>query len=143
MVDRGRTVVRGGIVLPCEGRRVVHDPGSVIFEGNEILAVGTVEEIDRLADGVEVVDATDHAVIPGLHNCHMHSGLLRGTAESMALWEWLETYVDPAHRALTAEIAESASYLCYTESLRARPVIKSVKGLPPQSPFTPSTKACP
>ncbi len=114
-----RTVVRGGIVLPCEGRRVVHDPGSVLIEGNQILAVGSVEEIDKFGHGAEIIDASDHAVIPGLHNCHMHSGLLRGTAESLALWEWLETYVDPSHRALTAEIAESASYLCYTESLRA------------------------
>ena len=48
---------------------------------------------------------TDHAVLPGLHNCHLHSGLLRGTAESMSLWDWLEAYVDPAHKALTPEIA--------------------------------------
>jgi len=108
-------------VLPCEGRRTVHDPGSVLFEGGEILAVGTVEEIDAVARDaqVAVVDASGHAVIPGLHNCHMHSGLLRGTAESLALWEWLDTYVDPAHRVLTSEIARAASYLCYGESLCA------------------------
>ena len=57
-------------------------------------------------------------MIPGLHNCHLHSGLLRGTAESMSLWDWLEAYVDPAHKALTPEIAEAASLLCYTEALR-------------------------
>ena len=108
-------------MLPCEGRRTVHDPGSVLFEGGEILAVGTVEEIDAVARDaqVAVVDASGHAVIPGLHNCHMHSGLLRGTAESLALWEWLDTYVDPAHRVLTSEIARAASYLCYGESLCA------------------------
>ena len=50
-----------------------------------------------------------HAVIPGLHNGHLHSGLLRGTAESMSLWDWLENYVDPAHKALTPEIAAAAS----------------------------------
>ena len=49
----------------------------------------------------------------------MHSGLLRGTAEGLPLWDWLRTYVDPAHRALTPEIASAASLLCYTESLRA------------------------
>ena len=54
-----------------------------------------------------MVDATGHAVIPGLHNCHLHSGLLRGTAESMSLWDWLRTYVDPAHKALTPEIAQA------------------------------------
>jgi 5-methylthioadenosine/S-adenosylhomocysteine deaminase len=97
---------------------VVHDPGSVLIEGNEIVAIGPVEEVDRLADGATVVDATDHAVLPGLHNTHLHSGLLRGTAESMSLWDWLTTYVDPAHRAMTPEIAEAASLLCYTEGLR-------------------------
>ena len=114
-----RTLIRGGIVLPCEGSRIIHDPGSVLLEGRDILAVGPVEELDALAGPATVVDASDHAVIPGLHNCHLHSGLLRGTAESMSLWDWLRSYVDPAHRALTPEIAEAASFLCYTESVRA------------------------
>ena len=61
------------------------------------------------AASAEVIDVTGHAVVPGFHNCHLHSGLLRGTAESLALWEWLENHVDPAHRALTPEIAEAAS----------------------------------
>jgi 5-methylthioadenosine/S-adenosylhomocysteine deaminase len=114
-----RTLIRGGIVIPLEGRRVVHDPGSVLIDGAEIAEVGSVEEIEHHAEGAIVVDATDHAVIPGLHNCHLHSGLLRGTAESMSLWDWLKTYVDPAHKALTPEIAEAASLLCYAESVRA------------------------
>ncbi|HEX2562570.1 MAG TPA: amidohydrolase family protein, partial [Acidimicrobiales bacterium] len=71
------------------------------------------------AAGIEVVDATGHAVIPGLHNSHMHSGLLRGTAESLSLWDWLRTFVDPAHRALTPEIARVASLQCYAEGLLA------------------------
>jgi len=33
------------------------------------------------------------------------------------LWDWLETYVDPAHKAMTPEIAEAASWLCYAEGL--------------------------
>ena len=114
----GRTLIRGGIVIPCEGRRVAYDPGSVLIEGSEIAAVGPVAHVDDVAGDAAVVDATGRAVIPGLHNCHLHSGLLRGTAESKSLWAWLQTYVDPAHRALTPEIAEAASLLCYAESLR-------------------------
>ena len=114
------TLIRNGIVLPMEGRSVVLDPGSVLIEGTDIVVVGAVDEIDAhpLAAGAEVVDATGHAVLPGLHNGHMHSGLLRGTAESMSLFDWLEAYVDPAHKALTPEIAEAASMLAYTENLR-------------------------
>jgi 5-methylthioadenosine/S-adenosylhomocysteine deaminase len=113
-----RVLIRGGIVLPLEGRRIAHDPGSVLKDGDRIVAVGPVEEVDRQAENATVVDAAEHVVLPGLHNTHLHSGLLRGTAESMSLWDWLKTYVDPAHRVMTPEIAEAASLLCYTESLR-------------------------
>ena len=37
----------------------------------------------------------------------------------MSLWDWLKTYVDPAHRALTPEIARAASLQCYAEGLLA------------------------
>jgi 5-methylthioadenosine/S-adenosylhomocysteine deaminase len=115
------TLIRGGIVLPMSRPRHALDPGSVLIDGDSIVAVAGVEEIDAhpLAAAATVVDAGGHAVIPGMHNCHLHSGLLRGTAESMSLWDWLKNYVDPAHRALTPEIAEAACYLAYTENLRA------------------------
>jgi 5-methylthioadenosine/S-adenosylhomocysteine deaminase len=115
-----RTLIRNGIVLPMSGPKVAHDPGSVLVEGDTIVAVGPVEQLDAdpRSEGADVVDASGHAVIPGLHNCHLHSGLLRGTAESMSLWDWLEAYVDPAHKVMTPEIAKASSLLCYTEALR-------------------------
>ena len=114
-----RTLIRNGIVLPMHAPGEFLDPGSVLVDGETIVAVGPVEELDAdpRAAGADVVDATGHAVIPGLHNCHLHSGLLRGTAESMSLWDWLEAYVDPAHKALTPEIARAASLQCYAEAL--------------------------
>jgi 5-methylthioadenosine/S-adenosylhomocysteine deaminase len=96
----------------------VYDPGAVLIAGRDILAVGPAEEVESRAAGATVVDASGHAVIPGIQNCHLHSGLLRGTAESMSLWDWLRSYVDPAHKVMTPEIAEAASLLCYTEALR-------------------------
>ena len=50
-----RLLIRGGIVLPLEGRKVVHDPGSVLIEGKEIRAVGPVDELDALAPDATVV----------------------------------------------------------------------------------------
>lgn len=101
--------------------RQVFDPGSVLLDGDRIVAVGPVEQLDAdpRAQGAEVLDAGGCAVIPGLHNIHLHSGLLRGTAESLSLWDWLKTYVDPAHKALTPEIAAAASRCCYAESVLA------------------------
>ena len=113
------TLIRNGIVLPMTQARARLDPGSVLIDGREVVAVGPVDEIDAdpRAAGAEVIDAIDHVVLPGLQNCHLHSGLLRGTAESLSLWDWLKAYVDPAHRALTPGIAEAASRHCYAESL--------------------------
>ena len=116
------TLIRNGIVFPMVAKtRAAFDPGSVLLDGDRIVAVGAVAELDAdaRAAGAEIVDATDHAVLPGLHNCHLHSGLLRGTAESMSLWDWLKAYVDPAHKALTPEIARAASMQCYAESILA------------------------
>lgn len=113
------TLIRDGIVLPMARSGEFHDPGSVLIRGATIEAVGPVEEVDAVSAGAHVIEAGGQVVMPGLHNCHLHSGLLRGTAESMSLWDWLATYVDPAHRALTPEIAEVASLLCYAESALA------------------------
>ena len=112
-------LISGGIVLPLDGSRTALDPGAVLVLEGTIAAVGREDEVAAhpAAGSVPVVDARGHAVIPGIHNCHLHSGLLRGTAESMSLWDWLENYVDPAHRALTPAIARAASYLAYTEGL--------------------------
>ncbi|MEM9134392.1 MAG: amidohydrolase, partial [Actinomycetota bacterium] len=130
-------LLTGAVVLPCEGDRAWLDPGAVLVLDGVIAAVGTPEEVSHhpaaggvvrpeavgtavdatATSGVPVIDRTGHVIIPGLHNCHLHSGLLRGTAESLALWEWLENHVDPAHRALTPEIAEAASWMAYTEGL--------------------------
>ncbi len=112
-------LITGGAVLPMTGAASRFDPGAVLIDGARIVAVGTPDDVAAhpAAGAAEVVDAAGAAVLPGLHNCHMHSGLLRGTAESMALWDWLRSYVDPAHKALTPEIAAAASRLCYAEAL--------------------------
>lgn len=115
-------MIRNGIVAPMAGGAgEAFDPGSLLIDGQEIQAVGSVEELDADARtaGAEVVDARGCVVLPGLHNCHLHSGLLRGTAESLSLWDWLKAYVDPAHKALTPEIAAAASRHCYAEGLLA------------------------
>ena len=114
-------LVENAIVAPCEGQRVLLDPGSVLVLDGTIVACDRSDAVAAhpAAESVERIDLSGHLLIPGLHNAHLHSGLLRGTAESLALWEWLEKHVDPAHRALTPEIAEAASWMAYTEGLRS------------------------
>lgn len=69
-------VIENGIVAPCEGRRELFDPGSVLVLNGKIEAVGPTAEIANhpAVKHVEHIDASKHLIIPGLHNLHLHSG---------------------------------------------------------------------
>jgi len=104
-MDRNNTVIPNGAVLVgADGR---------------IQAVGKAPAVLEAYPGVEVKRLKNRLLMPGLVNTHMHSGLLRGTAEGLPVWEWLQRFIDPMHRVVNEREAEIASYLCYAESLLA------------------------
>jgi 5-methylthioadenosine/S-adenosylhomocysteine deaminase len=75
-----------------------------------------------LSPGYPAAQRTDLGAVvlmPGLVSAHHHSGLLRGTAEHLPVWEWLRLHIDPMHRVLRPEEAEAAGALCYAEGLLA------------------------
>jgi 5-methylthioadenosine/S-adenosylhomocysteine deaminase len=96
---------------------VLTDGAVLVGADGRIQAVGPAAEVMAANPGVTVKRLTDRLLMPGLVNVHMHSGLLRGTAEGLPVWEWLQKYIDPMHRVVTPAEAEIASYLCYAESL--------------------------
>lgn len=99
--------------------RVITDAALLVDAAGRIGAVGGAAEVLAAHPGVPVRRLKDRLLMPGLINTHSHSGVLRGTAEGLPVWDWLQQYIDPMHRVLTPEDAEIASRLCYAESLLA------------------------
>lgn len=91
--------------------------GAVLIDGQLIKAVGDLAEILIKYPDVTIKHYPNSILMPGLINTHCHSGILRGTAEGLPVWDWLQQFIDPMHRVLTAEDAKIASYLCYAEAL--------------------------
>ncbi|ATO20514.1 cytosine deaminase [Acinetobacter sp. LoGeW2-3] len=91
--------------------------GAVLLDGDKIKAVGTKAELTQQYPNVMVHDYPKALLMPGLINTHCHSGLLRGTAEGLPVWDWLQQFIDPMHRVLLPGDAKAASYLCYAEAL--------------------------
>jgi 5-methylthioadenosine/S-adenosylhomocysteine deaminase len=89
----------------------------LIGEDGRIRSVGEATEIVAANPEVRVKRLTDRLLMPGLINTHAHSGLLRGTAEGLPVWDWLQQFIDPMHRVINEQEAEIASFLCYAESL--------------------------
>ena len=95
---------------------VIVDAG-VLVEGSVITDVGAADHLKSQHKDAEIVYFPHSLLMPGLVNTHCHSGLLRGTAEGLPVWAWLQQYIDPMHRVLKPEEAALASRLCYAEAL--------------------------
>lgn len=57
-------------VLPISSEPIAN--GAIAFDGSQISAVGTRDEIEQQYPGVEVEDLGKAAIMPGMVNCHSH-----------------------------------------------------------------------
>lgn len=104
------------VVTMDDERRVLTDAG-VLVTGDTITDVAPRAELIAAHPDAECIELADRLLMPGLINAHHHSGMLRGTAEHLPVWEWLRLHIDPMHRVLRPDEAEAAAWLCYAEGL--------------------------
>ena len=90
----------------------------VLIEGNRIARIA--EGISAPA-GVEVLDGTDKAIIPGFINTHTHASmtLFRGYGDDLPLMTWLEDYIWPVEAQMTAHDVYVGARLACLEMLRS------------------------
>jgi 5-methylthioadenosine/S-adenosylhomocysteine deaminase len=116
-VPSSALILSGDALLTMDGENRVIADGALLIDGGCIAAIGTRAALEAAHPRVPVKHIPHTVLMPGLINAHAHSGLLRGTAEHLPVWEWLRVHIDPMHRVITADEAELASWLCYAESL--------------------------
>ena len=112
-----KTLYLADTLITMNKRNEVIVDGGLLVEGTVITDVGSGEDLRVRHKDADIVYFPKSALMPGLINTHCHSGLLRGTAEGLPVWEWLQKYIDPMHRVLKPEEAALASRLCYAEAL--------------------------
>jgi 5-methylthioadenosine/S-adenosylhomocysteine deaminase len=105
------------LILMDQSHNVIPNGAVLVGSDGRIQAVGEASVVIGANPGIEVKRLENRLLMPGLVNTHAHSGLLRGTAEGLPVWEWLEKFIDPMHRVVNEREAEIASYLCYAEAL--------------------------
>ncbi len=120
--ERADLLVVGGTVLTMDGARRVVPDGAVAIAGGRILAVGPRAELSARYAARQRLDASGHAVLPGLINTHTHAAmsLFRGLADDLRLQEWLEKYIFPAEaRNVTADFVRWGTRLAALEMIRS------------------------
>ncbi len=88
--DDSKLLIQGGLVYDHDGDPHKPAAADILIEGAVIAAVGPDLPAAQTR-GAEVIDASNHLVIPGLINAHYHSHdtLCRGMFEEMPLEFWL------------------------------------------------------
>ena len=85
-----KLLIKGGLVYDHDGD--VHRPAiaDILVEGSQISTIG-IELTPEQTAGAEIIDASNHLVVPGLINAHYHSHdtLCRGMFEDIPLEFWL------------------------------------------------------
>ena len=116
--DMDAHILHADHLLTMDGAQTIINDGAVLVNGSgRIDAVGPARDVVPANPHIGVRRLANRLLMPGLINTHAHSGLLRGTAEGLPVWDWLEQYIDPMHRVINQEEAEVASRLCYAEAL--------------------------
>ena len=111
-------LVDNATVITCN-RKVIHK-GAIAIESSHIADVGkSVALKHKYGRSYERIDATGKIVIPGLVNTHQHAAmsLLRGYADDLPLQEWLEKWIWPIEKHMTAHDIYVGALLTAVESV--------------------------
>jgi 5-methylthioadenosine/S-adenosylhomocysteine deaminase len=114
-------LVLGGTVVCVDDAFTVLEEGAVAVGGTDIVAVGPAAELKGRFAPRRVLDASGHAVLPGLVNGHTHVAmtLFRGMADDLALETWLHDHIWPAEAAyVDRESVARGTTLACVEMLR-------------------------
>lgn len=113
-----RLLIHDATVIASKNRIIKQ--GAIVVEDTEIVDVGKSSEIQRkYSSGYEKINAKSKIVIPGLINTHQHAAmsLLRGYADDLPLREWLEKWIWPVEKHMTAHDIYVGALLTAVESI--------------------------
>ncbi len=115
-------LIKGGTVLTQNDQREVIENGAVAISGNEIVDTGSTERVEDTYEADKSIDASDHLVLPGLVNAHVHVSdiLLRGGFDpDKGLYDWLYNVKRPGLGVMDPEDHATAAELYTYESITA------------------------
>jgi 5-methylthioadenosine/S-adenosylhomocysteine deaminase len=107
-------------LFTMQGDGVGYRPdGAVAIEGQRIVAVGSSGDLLARYAARDVVDASHHALLPGLIDAHMHTpwAVVRGVAQDVE--HWMQRGLAPFARHLSPEASLAGTRLNVLEALKA------------------------
>lgn len=119
-----KTLIHDGLIVPATAGQPRLESGSILIEDDRIAAIGQSREFESLTSqaGIDVVDARESIVLPGLINAHMHSNesFEQGAYDNLPLELWLARCYPPSGvPAYGAREHYLRTMVCAIESIRS------------------------
>ena len=98
-------IVEGDYIVSMDATDSIITGGAVAVNDGLIIDIGASEDIRLRYQAAQGLGGGNRIVLPGLINGHSHAAmtLLRGIADDLSLFEWLNDYIFPAEVAFVDE----------------------------------------
>jgi 5-methylthioadenosine/S-adenosylhomocysteine deaminase len=116
------TLIHARWIIPVEPESVIHEYHSLAVDKGRIVALLPTELANQQFQAKTVENLNNHALLPGLVNCHTHAAmsLMRGVADDLPLMEWLQNHIWPLEQQWMSEaFVRDGTDLAIAEMLRS------------------------
>ena len=114
-------IISGSYLLPHSRQETVIPNGAVAITGDQIAAVGSMEQILADYSSARHIHTEHGLLMPGLINTHTHASMscFRGLADDLPLMSWLEEHIFPVETRLTPKIVYQSTLLSLAEMIKS------------------------
>ena len=114
------TLIHARWIIPVEPESVTYEHHSLVIHEGKIIDLLPTETALAIYTATTTEHLANHALLPGLINCHTHSAmtLLRGVADDLALMDWLQNHIWPLEQKwMSPEFVKDGTDIAIAEML--------------------------
>jgi len=91
------TLIHARWIIPVEPESVTYEHYSLVIDDGRIIDLLPTDLAKQKYQGTNTENLENHALLPGLINCHTHAAmtLMRGIADDLPLMDWLQNHIWP------------------------------------------------
>lgn len=119
-LEKVDVIIEARWVCPIIPKNTLLEHQAIVIQAGKIIEICAITIARARYVANDVVQLTEHVLIPGLINLHTHAAmnLMRGLADDLPLMPWLEQHIWPAEqRYMSADFVRDGTMLACAEML--------------------------
>ena len=99
------TLIHARWIIPVEPESVTYEHHTLVIDSGKIIDLLPTDLAKQKYQGTTTENLENHALLPGLINCHTHAAmtLMRGIADDLPLMDWLQNHIWPLEQKWMSE----------------------------------------